>query len=206
MEQKLRLAFRDPHLASALKALTAAAAFAFAVRTNFSVFGIVGALALIFYFFQSSGSGSVRFRYFFAVYFASTVTLLYLLESFDVRFLIYLVAGGIFYIVLGVRELLFVRRQEWNYALRLIVSYLLFLSLSLLDTTTHFFAATAIATLLFYLLWKEFFGSRELPAPCVNFCRDLVARKTLATQHYECCKFELPHGLCCIAPCVALHG
>jgi hypothetical protein len=161
MEQRLKLVFQDPHLASACKAILFAGALAFVARAHFGVFPIALAALFVLYLYRRSGERGAHMRGALTILFIVSIVVTYMLSELGSRFLFYLSAAGVFYAMLCVREFLFTRRSEWNYALRLAISYFIFLMLLLSEASAHFPLIMLLAFFAFYILWKEFFKNSE---------------------------------------------
>ena len=70
-----------------------------------------------------------------------------------------------FYLLLGLKQLFFVYRDQWHYLLTLLLSYLLAAYVHLSMAAPHRFSTLTFAAVATFLLWREFFAA--LPPPAV---------------------------------------
>ena len=160
MALKSKSVFQDPHLVLACKAALYAALLMIVGREPVLGFGslllyFVGTLWLL----RVSEKGTLRLTAASAMLILVPLILTRNLLGVDTKFLLSLISGGLFFILVGLKQLLFIRRAEWNYTLRLFLSYLIFVLLFALDTPFYFLPAMFPGFFFLYFLWREFFMS-----------------------------------------------
>ena len=155
--QRLKLAFRDPRLALASRAVACAALIAIAVEGGLrpvpTLVALVGTRLLSG---RSGGARALRTTNVAWVLAAATLLLGNLLSGGYARSLLYGGASALWYVLMGIRGLVLIRRVEWSYTVRLFVSYFVgtvFFSVS----AAHALAVALAAFAALYLAWEEFF-------------------------------------------------
>jgi len=155
MEVKLKSIFREPLLALVLKS---AIFGGFLILLKLGEFGI---LPILFFLWAalllSSGSHHVSFLILLVI---STATI-WILDSWLFLLLAVVLFAALFYLTVGIKELLFVHRWKWSFVRNLILFFGIFLLFFLADKSSFFLIKYLSVFLACFLLLREWFLALE---------------------------------------------
>lgn len=161
MAIKLKLPLKSPQSALLLKAAIFVISFWLFKTWEPHLLPLLIFLAVSVYLYFRSPAQSLN-------YLISFLVLLFLAfrYSLDPRdypgFLLVLAMGFLFYLLLGLKNLLFIYRSRWHHLLILFLNYLTFIVFFLSDRSNYFFLKAGGIFLILFLLWWEFFRKTTL--------------------------------------------
>ena len=156
MAIKLRLHLRNPQSVLLLKAVVFAGALGLLKIGGLSTLPVLFFLALSSYlYFKPPAQSSNYLIAFLVLVFLGFRSSFFFANYPD--FLLVLGLGLLFYLILGLKNLLFVYRSRWHYLLILVLNYLIFIAFLTADKSDYFFFKAGGIFLLVFLLWREFF-------------------------------------------------
>lgn len=153
MEKKLKSIFRAPLLALVLKSAIFGG-FLFLLKL-----GEFGILPILFFLavalLLSSGALHISFLILLAV---STATI-WILDGWLFLVLAIVLFSALFYVTVGIKELLFVHRLEWSFVRNLVLFFGIFLLFFLCDKSSFFLIKYLSVFVACFLLLREWFWS-----------------------------------------------
>lgn len=155
MEAKLKSIFREPRSALALKS---AVFGGFLLLLKLGDFRLLPILFFLWAaFLLSSWNYQPSFLFFLGIAMATAK----LLESGLFLFLAAVIFSALFYLSVGIKELLIVHRQEWGFIKNLILFYALFLLFFISDKSGWFLAKYLGIFLAAFFILKDWFLASE---------------------------------------------
>jgi hypothetical protein len=157
MVPKLRLVLKNPHLQLALKAIIFGGFLTLVKLGNFGITPILFFVLVAFLLYSRPIFNTSAFLISFLILIITIIFILKIFPENNFFFLSALFFSLMFYILLGVKNLIFINRALWYLFFNLALFYSVFISFFYIDKSTLFAAKVLILFLALFLLFKEFF-------------------------------------------------
>ena len=156
MEEKLKLIFREPRSILVLKSAIFGG-FLFLLKL-----GDFGILPILFFLCIAFVLSSKAHHASFLILLVVSMITIWILDSALFLFLAIILFSALFYLTVGIKELLFVHRWEWNFIKNLLLFFAIFLLFFLSDKSSYFAIKYLSVFLASFWLLREWFFTPEL--------------------------------------------
>jgi len=166
MEERLKSVFKTSQLRLILKALVFAGLL---LWVKFSGFGILPVLAFwvlnLAMYYREPEHGKTELFYSFAILLIVSIFGVSLLSHFEFLLAAVAVFSFIFYLSLGIKGLVFVRRAEWNRIKDFLLLYSIFIGYFLSDKYDWFYAKYLFVFIAAFFIASEFISWMDIGFP-----------------------------------------
>jgi len=156
MVERLKSVLKTVQLRLTLKSLIFAGLLLWVRVSEFSALPLfVFLLAAFVFYFRNHLQNNLENFYSFLVLIAASLYSISLLNHFEFLLLAVLFFSSLFYISLGIKELAFTHRFEWNYIKNLSLIYLVFISYFMSDKYNFFYIKFLAVFVVLFLITRE---------------------------------------------------
>ena len=173
MKEKLKSIFREPRSALVLKILVFGGFLSLLKMGGFQALPVLFFLAAAFILSSRARSAS------FLVLLATAIATVWILDDSLFLFLAVILYSFIFYLAVGIKELLIVHRSEWNFIKNLVLFYVLALLFFVADKSSFFVFKYVLVFLAIFLLLREWLVFSDTTFHRRYFLTALVAASLL---------------------------
>jgi len=159
MVERLKLALRDPRLLLILKSLVFGGFLTLVKLGDFGFFSVLFFLAVVIVLYTKASVHSLKSQnlYSFVVLLAVSLGAIYTIDRPAFLAVSILAFSALFYLILGIKELVFIHRQQYHFIKNILLLYTVFALFFLSDKSSYFLIKYLAAFSAAFFIFREWF-------------------------------------------------